>query len=123
MSEEIKPALTPEEWANGYELPDPYSHVRVLEDERIGGLMVTVETPADISFEGAERHAVAALCLNGQPFGFTWADVDLLRQAAGMAAEEAGAFFLPEMQERVDARMPFDNLADRIASLLPPREP
>lgn len=103
MSEnEIKPAMTPEEWAahsdegpvDGYidwdaGVVDVNNHY-VQEPERF-------------------RHALAALALHGQPFGFTWADVDLL-----MRVSDSDDFW-------GDRR--YDDLADRIASLLPPREP
>ena len=45
----------------------------------------------------ADRHGLAALCLYGQPFGFTWDDVAML-----------------EDLDRPD-------LASRIAALLPPK--
>jgi hypothetical protein len=51
------------------------------------------------------QHALAAACLHGQPFGFTWDDVDLLREASTLAQWRA-----------------FTPIADRIAALLPPRE-
>lgn len=65
-----------------------------------------------------ERHrqAFAALALLGQPFGFTWEDVDLLR-------------FIADKQHALGVSVsglhPFEQvaaLADRIAALLPPRE-
>lgn len=75
---EIKPALSPEEWGA---VPD---------------LFVEVGCP--------ERHAFAARALHGQPFGFTWEDVDTLRES-------------PPDESLLDA------IADRVAALLPPREP
>lgn len=55
MAEAISPALTPEEWAK----QRPF-------------LYVTAE----------KRHEVAAVCLHGQPFGFTREDVAFLRTMA-----------------------------------------
>ena len=60
-------------------------------------------------------HATAALSLHGKPFGFTWEDVDNLRGAFGVrrwrgAGRGDDARFLWMLE-----------LADRIASLLPPR--
>lgn len=52
-----------------------------------------------------DRHALAALCLHGQPFGFTQEDVD----AVLVAADEAD---MDELQ----------SVADRIEALLPPRK-
>jgi hypothetical protein len=50
-------------------------------------------------------HMLAALALNGQPFGFTWNDVYLLRDTVDRTGDWAHALL---------------NLADRIAALLPP---
>lgn len=57
------------------------------------------------------RHALAALCLYGQPFGFTWDDVRFLRAEA----ENARKFHGDLIAESFD----FDGVADRIAALLP----
>ena len=89
----IEPALTPEEW----------------KEFRAGELHTT-----RLGF-----HATAALCLHGKPFGFTWEDVDRLRKAEII-------YFIPgygDQGRRVDERGTalLDDLADRIASLLPPR--
>jgi hypothetical protein len=53
------------------------------------------------------RHALAALALYGQPFGFTWDDVDRIRMAA--------MYYPGEMARALDG------IGDRIAALLPPR--
>lgn len=64
-------------------------------------------------------HAGAALLLHGQPFGFTWEDVDMVRVWASE---------LEAMYDSIDELSAYDNwqrwksLADRIAALLPPRE-
>ncbi len=102
----IKPALTAEEWANGYEGSDVAIflatggrlHVNVL-SHPLGGSM---GDPRDLP-------ALAALCLHEQPFGFTLHDVDMLRQGARsvLGAEEHRTLL---------------SLADRIESLLPPEE-
>lgn len=52
----------------------------------------------------------AANLLHGQPFGFTWEDVNLIRGCVIRAGREFG--HNPELYD----------LADRIAALLPPRE-
>lgn len=57
------------------------------------------------------QHAVAALHLGGQPYGFTHADVAMLRGAAG-DYEGRGGFF--ETGRQLMA------LAERIEALLPP---
>ncbi|MSP63224.1 MAG: hypothetical protein EXR72_23365 [Myxococcales bacterium] len=58
------------------------------------------------------RHLHAALCLYGQPFGFTWEDVDGLR---ALAESLGGTIHNPE------SVAPLRDLADRIAAMLPPR--
>jgi hypothetical protein len=103
---EIRPALTREEWAGATGAIDPLMepftelHVSIQPDGALaiwGAYDGGVQSPA-------ARHALAALALHGQPFGFTWQDVDLLRDAV----------------DYLDPRI--RTLADRIAALLPPRE-
>lgn len=60
-----------------------------------------------------ECHAVAALALYGQPFGFTREDVKLLRDEA--EGEWNG--------EQMDVGRRLLRLADRIEALLPPEKP
>lgn len=68
-------------------------------------------------------HAVAALALHGQPFGFTRADVSELRAAAKRALErsvdEVGAFAETDWT-MLNTSNRLHALADRIAALLPP---
>lgn len=98
---EIKPALTPEEWADK-------SAVRPW------GIFDNVIDEASFRDLGPEgKHAAAALCLHGQPYGFTWEDVVLL-----MAEVSTLTGYIDEEE---DAH--WRSLADRIAALLPPREP
>lgn len=93
MSEKIEAALTPEQWATAqaHEGKDP----RTL-------------------------HYAAALALHGQPFGFTWRDVDLLEgqvQDLRRVAQPVGP-----MHSFWDDITYLEMLRDRIAALLPPRE-
>lgn len=81
---QIQPAMTPEDW-----------------DERVSS--VREMSAEDWALLGA--HETAAICLHGQPFGFTWEDVDLLRRSATPPHDSD----------------PLDGLAARIAALLPPR--
>jgi hypothetical protein len=77
---------------------------------------------ADGWFEGSERHALAALCLHGQPFGFTHEDVDLLKVVTdhwpSLGNYESDADGQHAIYHRVDA---LQSLADRIGAILPPR--
>lgn len=74
MSDEVKPALTPEEWAE------------VTEDAKYFADAITesADNLATAFFEIKEqgtRHALAALALHGQPFGFTREDVRNLQES------------------------------------------
>ena len=97
MADEIRPALTPEEWANTKPI--------VLAIGKEPELMVLSEW----------AHKAAALCLAHKPFGFTWEDVDAIRVTAD-ALEHDGlgvALAVPALR----------SIADRIAAILPPRKP
>ena len=95
MSEEIEPALTPAEW----EELGP----KLTMDDRAEEITKFVNGPDAPRFLGA-----AALALADQPFGFTWEDVDLLRAVPKELVSSSRAGWRT-------------NLADRVASLLPPR--
>jgi len=94
MSEKIEPALTITvrviDW-DGAAVDDRYRDVHQVEMSR--------QPEPDIAL------SVVRTLLHGQPFGFTWEDVDKLR-------ESAHGYFGPELND----------LSDRIAALLPPRE-
>lgn len=123
---QIEPALTPEEWEKlfsegndgelererfsiwRYDAGDPFPvevRIRSVEEEEheytSSGRKVEYA-----SLYGQELHALAALALYGQRFGFTHEDVRILRDLA---------------EELV--RDDLHDLADRIEALLPPREP
>lgn len=116
MSEKIEPALTPEEWAarrwvrpQGQELV-----VSATGGANVEILEIGTEDGPDWQLFNEERHPVAALALHGQPFGFTWKDVDLLRDADLHVDWPDGV-----VADRT--RVAIDGLADRIAAMLPPR--
>lgn len=109
MTAPITPALTAEEWAE--QRIDRRDHDTITLSPDTGGITV-----AD-GFEGGyvssdDRHALAALALHGQPFGFTWDDVRFLRHEAAAAREMHG--------ELIAESFDFDALAARIEALLPP---
>lgn len=117
---EIKPALTAEEWVAGRFLrhdgscPSLHNGDVVVDGCKVDG--------AD------ERHALATLCLHGQPFGFTWDDVDRHREAAnrdreifhvaGLSDDPDDDYVESEAAQRIEWH---ESMADRIAALLPPR--
>lgn len=104
-----EPALTPEEWGR----KALYAKGEGREHEFWDDGWVEVQAyngehhMADLS---PRRHGIAALCLHGQPFGFTREDVKLLRE--GIVHEQAE--YLPVEATRIS------DLADRIEALLPP---
>lgn len=81
----MKPALSAEEWAEK-------SLTTFSDSDRVIASM-----PED-------RHALAALCLYEQPFGFTQEDVKGLRWAATGSLLFGGA--LAELAERIEALLP-----------------
>lgn len=103
MADEVKPALAAEEWAN----------VCVEGECRNDALweMTRGWDPFDPDLRTVEdlpHHALAALALHGQPFGFTREDVAALQMAIG---------YDPTTGHLSEA---LESLAARIAALLPP---
>jgi hypothetical protein len=127
MRHDTKTALTREEWE---ELRATRGSVEIWDDPPPGSGSVGVEDQSPDASRGyarvvpEARHALAALALNDQLFGFTWEDVDRLREAVNdidyshIADSEQRK--LMELDTRVMRAWMLD-LADRIADLLPPR--
>jgi hypothetical protein len=113
---EIKAALTPEEWktksvrrfsraagARNFDLEPNGLFVHVGYEE-------TMDDAYHIFFSLSEDHyALAALCLHGQPFGFTREDVEMLRYSAENTRDNYAA-------------QDYLSLADRLEALLPPKD-
>lgn len=105
----VKPAMTTAEWAG---------------ERDLGGYVDVADGVIDVGpgyGESAESrdsrmHALAALLLHEQPFGFTREDVGLLRKYADLVAERGEAIGID-----LSATIKHTNdLADRIEALLPP---
>ena len=80
------------------------------------GRYATFDAPGD-------RHALAALCLHEQPFGFTREDVEVLRVAAPQHGEGCSATDLwPGPCDCGIEEGLLNSMADRIEALLPPDE-
>lgn len=109
MTDEIKPALTAEDWASRGML----GNAQVGTARLIGDDLYADELP----FRGRRRHALAALALHGQPFGFTWEDVDALQRVI----DDYDPTNFPQPSSGVPRRV-LVLLRARIAALLPPRE-
>jgi hypothetical protein len=124
MNDEIKPALTPEEWETrecvrgepGGPLGSLHNERHISADEESLYLSDSFET---VSAQAPHRQALAALALHGQLFGFTWEDVDALRDAIDALNNEWGEL-IPGTEFGMIPSL--RSLADRIAVLLPPRE-
>ena len=102
MPDKITPALTPEEWAILAKLSDEGNQQFRLRDDSVEIYRIPL-------IREESRHAVAALCLHGQPFGFTREDVKLLGEVG------QNEWLQPDdMWERVRS------LSARISALLPP---
>jgi hypothetical protein len=104
---EIKPALTAEEWADlSAADTDGFATVHLIED---GALYIS---RGDEAWIEGRHHAVAALALHGQPFGFTWEMVDAIEALARTVEKNGGATWV-EIGRAA---------ASRIAALLPSRD-
>ncbi len=115
----MKPALTAEEWAElevEWESEDRaggWAHVESMpEDQTDVYVGAFGEDGVAIAGSYVRRHALAALCLHGQPFGFTRADMLELHVAIGSLESRSGAGQEDELRD----------LADRLSALLPPEE-
>ena len=105
MTDEIVPALNTEEWLQ-------YGADRtVLRDFAAGK---RPWCPTRRFSDEQKLHAVAAMALFGQPFGFTHRDVDLLENQAAFH-EHRGATTDQVLVQQLRS------LAARITALLPPR--
>lgn len=91
MSEKtIERALSAKEWTealtgDGAMRPSLFLRARTW-GLRIGGADIDGELEPD----PADRHAIAAACLHGQAFGFTWEHVDAIMFCLARARAHAG---------------------------------
>lgn len=128
MSDQIKPALAPEEWAerefeSRYALATTSAHI-----DHKSRLFVSSEMPTDDeavvvfneSYETAPLHKLAALCLYGQPFGFSPEGHRALRAMLDHAERWINANWLGHdwrLHELAKAEVA------KISALLPPETP
>jgi hypothetical protein len=122
-----KAALSAAEWE---ELRAGRPNLEIWDDPPPGSGVLGIEDQSEDAAKGyarvlpQARHALAALALHDQPFGFTWEDVDRLREAV----DDIDFSHITDPERRqlmeLDTRMLrawMLDLADRIADLLPPR--
>ena len=129
----MKPALTPEEWRKEYlnrydkgsdrgYYPDGSKAERGWTVMRgAGQVFVGVaekDAPCMVGLGPTVNHAMAALCLHGQPFGFTRADLAVLQLGATILEHEWG----DKLDGGVTNPTKIRELADRIEALLPPED-
>ena len=127
MSDEISPALSPEQWeARDYRQParelddwakgqgekasddDATEYVAKIGLSENGSVIVMNRAHDRVVVPPPARAVLAAFALTDQPFGFTRKDVTALRRVAEL-----------RKQEDKSAAMALRGLADRIAALLP----
>lgn len=97
----IPPALTTLEWAH------PCS------EKELRWACREVFVGQGKSLNSVSRHGLAALCLDGQPFGFTQEDVELLRKMRESYDLDLGL-------DGITAPV-FEGIIAKIAALLPPK--
>lgn len=123
--ERIAPALTAQEWRDGYIGIDVEVHLKTPGLSTVGP-RVHVEVkgyPLGGSMgDVRDLHALAALCLYGQPFGFTREDVRVLERVSRNLLSNPE--FDPQTGNPYHAKgYHLASIASRIAALLPPPDP
>lgn len=118
MGEPVRPALTPEEWAacEHQRSEGQPATFRATGGAGVTFLDVEIDGSLELQVWGEDRHAVAALALFHEPYGFTWADVDAMEAVYGHIISDMRPGFPAEQVERCYYLMA------RIVALLPPRE-
>ena len=108
MTHEMTPAMTAKEWAEpSYTMADTRLQVKRFDGDLGFRVFDKLGT-----FREKDRHALAALALYGQPFGFTREDVEVLRRVLRE--------WTPLRESPIDLPVGLATLAARIEALLPP---
>lgn len=132
---EIAPALTPEEWDRGIvELRDAGranispvepSNSHCMSQWRPGELHIScgecVVWGHGVQAMTKDRHAIAALCLYGQPFGFTQQEAYVMRRL--VAYESLAAWTTDRLGQSIPYFDTIASVARKIAFLLPLETP
>jgi hypothetical protein len=109
-----RPAMTPEEWEREEVSRTESGGVSQIEFHAYldPGLTVSNDNPEMVNVPFKVQHAVAAMALHRQPFGFTRYDVQMLREIATHR----------DVQDQSDWLEALTSIADRIQALLPPND-
>lgn len=130
-SDDVTPALTPEQWASTpkvyfREPTSRYPNGPIDEATSYGVELVAKNGLAvwddswGLTVGATERHALAALALHGQPFGFTHEMLDGLKALADLSC--TCGVVTSEDSDRWDVAMvQVPLLIERIKALLPPK--
>ena len=110
----MKKALTDEEWIAGYSSDDV--RVALRSGGRVGVTALAWPLGGSLG-DQRDLHALAALCLHEQDFGFTRDDVIALRSMTGEGVNTGN----PELDRLIGGYVAkIQSVADRIEALLPP---
>jgi hypothetical protein len=122
-------ALTPEQWAArdyrqvardldawskaepGASDDDSTEYVAKLGLNETGSVIIMSRAHERVLVPPPARSPLAALALAGQPFGFTPADVQLVRGAAERSEDQRMAAALRSLGERIESLLPPDRLS------------
>lgn len=123
MSDEITPALTAEEWNASDWLAERAAKYDVDSARRFGTESVRIgSTMGDVmDIAGPAAHAVAALCLYEQSFGFTQEEAEVLRHLDAkldLTDEDTTGILDVVLSREQSAAL--RSIAAKVAALLPP---
>jgi hypothetical protein len=125
MTDDIRPALSAEEWTprvhyKAYVGSDGGDAACIRVDGDAQRWMDTGDITIHNEYCIDRPHALAALCLYGQPFGFSQEDVERLERVGNDYI--AWANDSDELDRNIEDGFALIRLASRIRALLPPEE-
>lgn len=104
VSVTMKPALTAKDWADKmFEATlAPTCEATVI----VRDVDVFIGSADGACFRGADRHALAAIALYDQPYGFTREDVNFVHYLADLTHDETNRKGAQELADRIEALLP-----------------
>ncbi|MGH7578547.1 MAG: hypothetical protein ACREM9_00120 [Gemmatimonadales bacterium] len=125
MSDDVSPALTPEQWetrdyrqaareldswakarTGSAQADDSTEYVAKLGLDQGGSVIVMSRAHDRVLVPPPARQALAAFALVEQPFGFTAADADALERAAELTQDQTLATALQDLRRRLRGLLP-----------------